>query len=492
MITVLFVDDEPALLDVSRIYLERSGELKVDTCCSAGEALELMNERSYDAIVCDYEMPGMDGIAFLRHLRLVGDTTPFIIFTGRGREHVVIDALNSGADFYLQKGGDPRSQFTELIHKIKQAVIRKKAEISLQITRYSVERATEQIFWLDTRGRFIYANEAACTTLGYGSDELLLLTMADIDRKMDREAWSLLVEELRQKKESMRSSRHTRKDGTEFPVEITFNYFESQGRGVIFAYSRDIHTWAESCGVSVEIRERCREITGLMPGPFMILTSDGRVEFSNRAALSLLGYSEEGLATGLYLQDITEPAELPMMMEILARAVKGEIAPPAPTAFIHKNGSRLPVLISVLPQSDSQNVLVGIFITPQKEGRLDRYRILFEESLEGMMLVSDRIVECNREACEILGYPKDELRGRTILHLSPPYQPDGTESSIALFEHLQSATSVNSQSFAWHFRRWDGSLCRVRMTLKPIYIGERKFMLANIVAGEKTQAGPKT
>lgn len=215
------MDDEPALLDVSRIYLERSGELKVDTCSSAGDALELMNERPYDAIVCDYEMPGMDGIAFLKHLRLVGDTTPFIIFTGKGREHVVIEALNSGADFYLQKGGDPKSQFTELVHKIKQAVKRKKAEISLQMTRYSVERASEQIFWLDTKGRIIYANEAACGALGYDSEEIMLLALSDIDQKVDREGWGTLIKELRQRNELTRSTVYSRKDGSEFPVEIT-------------------------------------------------------------------------------------------------------------------------------------------------------------------------------------------------------------------------------------------------------------------------------
>ena len=42
---------------------------------------------------------------------------PFIIFTGKGREEVVIEAINSGADSYLQKGGDPRMQFGELGQK---------------------------------------------------------------------------------------------------------------------------------------------------------------------------------------------------------------------------------------------------------------------------------------------------------------------------------------------------------------------------------------
>ena len=67
-------------------------------------------------------MPEMDGIEFLKIVRGRGDKTPFIIFTGKWREEVVIEALNSGADFYLQKGGEPKSQFAELSNKIQHAV----------------------------------------------------------------------------------------------------------------------------------------------------------------------------------------------------------------------------------------------------------------------------------------------------------------------------------------------------------------------------------
>ena len=480
MITVLFVDDEPALLDVSRIYLERSGELKVDTCNSAREALKFLKERSYDAIVCDYEMPGMDGIAFLKHLRRVGDTTPFIVFTGKGREHIVIEALNSGADFYLQKGGDPRSQFTELIHNIKQAVTREKAELSLQITKYSVERASEQIFWLDTKGRFIYANEAACTALGYTPEELLLLTLPDIDLEMDHEKWNTFLETLRVKKELAINTRHKRKDGSQFSAEISSNYFESQGKGVIFSYSRDISTWTESQGVSVEIRQRCREITDMMPGPFMILTQDGKVEFSNLAALSILGYTSDHLTTGLTLPEIAEPVELSRIQDILTRAARGEAVTSMKTALLHRNGSRIPVSISIMPQNESNNVLIGIFISLVKEESQDRYKILFEEACEGMLLISNRIVECNKKACEILGYKEEEIGGHTLLDISPPYQPDGKESSIAMFEYLHAVASGKPQLFTWNFSNKNGDISSIEIFLKLIFIGERKFILASL------------
>jgi len=132
VISVLCVDDEPSLLTITRKILERSGNLVVTTATSAAEAIQLLSSGSYDAIVSDYMMPEMDGIAFLKHIRAAGDRTPFIIFSGKGREEVVIEALNSGADFYLQKGGDPKAQFAELANKITYAVGRRRAEIALE------------------------------------------------------------------------------------------------------------------------------------------------------------------------------------------------------------------------------------------------------------------------------------------------------------------------------------------------------------------------
>ncbi len=131
MISVLLVDDEPVILDIARAFLERHGEFSVTTVLSAEEGLAMLNERGFDAVVSDYEMPVMNGLGFLRAIREKGDHIPFIIFTGRGREDVVIEALNAGADYYIQKGGDPRAQFTELAYKIRESV-RKKKEVQPQ------------------------------------------------------------------------------------------------------------------------------------------------------------------------------------------------------------------------------------------------------------------------------------------------------------------------------------------------------------------------
>jgi PAS domain S-box-containing protein len=177
MFRVLYVDDDPVLLEIGKLYLERDGQFSVDIIASAPAALDLIRSTPYDAIISDYQMPVMDGIGFLQKVRSSGDTTPFILFTGRGREEVVIQALNEGADFYLQKGGDPKPQFTELSHKIRQAVQRRKAEISIR----DHERREAEIlnflpdatFAIDTDGVVIAWNRAMEQMTGVAASSML-------------------------------------------------------------------------------------------------------------------------------------------------------------------------------------------------------------------------------------------------------------------------------------------------------------------------------
>jgi CheY-like chemotaxis protein len=132
MIAVLYVDDESTLLEVAKLYLDRTGEFSVTTAASGPDALELLKTKTFDAIISDYQMPGMDGIALLKKVREDNVQVPFIIFTGKGREEIAIEAYENGADFYLQKGGAPKPQFKELAQKITIAVGRRQAEEALR------------------------------------------------------------------------------------------------------------------------------------------------------------------------------------------------------------------------------------------------------------------------------------------------------------------------------------------------------------------------
>ena len=77
---------------------------------SGSEALGRIAAGHYDAVVADYQMPGMNGITLLKKVRETDTSLPFILFTGKGREEIVIEAINSGVDFYVQKGGGAEAQ----------------------------------------------------------------------------------------------------------------------------------------------------------------------------------------------------------------------------------------------------------------------------------------------------------------------------------------------------------------------------------------------
>lgn len=154
MTRILYIDDEPTLLTLTRLYLKEEADLDVDIADSAEEGLEKLKTENFDAIISDYDMPGIDGIELLKMVRDEKPSIPFIIFTGKGREEVVIDALNNGADFYLQKGGDPKPLFTELAHAVRHLIRRSKAEDSaIKNEKYwNTVRSTitEQLEMIDT------------------------------------------------------------------------------------------------------------------------------------------------------------------------------------------------------------------------------------------------------------------------------------------------------------------------------------------------------
>lgn len=122
-IRVLHVDDEPADLEITRIFLKRRAKTNfvIVSVLSAEEALDKLKSEHFDVVISDYRMPGMDGLEFLEAVRNDENLThiPFIIFTGKGGADVATVALNKGADRYIAKNGNPTQQCDELVHTIR-------------------------------------------------------------------------------------------------------------------------------------------------------------------------------------------------------------------------------------------------------------------------------------------------------------------------------------------------------------------------------------
>jgi CheY-like chemotaxis protein len=119
---VLLVDDDPLFLELSKTFLEVFHDITSDTVDSAREALQRLENDSYDVVISDYDMPVMDGITFLKTIRDKRINIPFILFTGVGRDELMHQAIENGANSFIEKIGDPRVQYSELSKRILQVV----------------------------------------------------------------------------------------------------------------------------------------------------------------------------------------------------------------------------------------------------------------------------------------------------------------------------------------------------------------------------------
>jgi PAS domain S-box-containing protein len=120
--SVLYIDSDPVLLDSGKRFLESETAMRVDIAQTTLEAQERLKNGSYDAIISDHTMPDIDSIQLLNTVREKFPKLPFIIFTGKDGEEIFIESISHGADDYIKKGEDPKSQFTELSHKVKRAI----------------------------------------------------------------------------------------------------------------------------------------------------------------------------------------------------------------------------------------------------------------------------------------------------------------------------------------------------------------------------------
>lgn len=110
-----------------------------------------------------------------------------------------------------------------------------------------------------------------------------------------------------------------------------------------------------------------------------------------------------------------------------------------------------------------------------------KYRTLFESANEGIMVMSDRIVECNDQVSRLLGYSKDELIDRRIVDFTSERQPQGDVSAEMISHRFELARQGKPQYFSWRSRRKDGTDIDVDVMLKSVEVGRRTFLLTTLL-----------
>jgi two-component system, cell cycle sensor histidine kinase and response regulator CckA len=165
------------------------------------------------------------------------------------------------------------------------------AEEQLHVTQFAVEKSADAVFLIGLDAGFLSVNEAACSSLGYTRDELLTMSVFDVDPAFPREHWSEHCAEMQAQSSVWIESFHRTKDGRLFPVELTANRVQFAGKVYHCAFVRDV-------------TERKKAEQSLLRTQFSIdrakeaifwIGRDGKLFYFNEAACHSLGYSQEEL-----------------------------------------------------------------------------------------------------------------------------------------------------------------------------------------------------
>jgi len=437
MYRIIYVDDEPDLLEVGKLFLEGEGTFTVDTSPSATEALERLKSLQYDAIVSDYQMPGMDGITFLKTLRAAGNTTPFIIFTGRGREEVVIEALNCGADFYLQKGGNPDPQFAELAHKIRHAISRRQADTALKKSerdyRHLIEHASDAIYVVQD-GFLRMINPRSVELSGYTEQELLNEPFITFVHPEDRD---MLCERFRDRIggkaiPSRYIFRVCRKDGSIRWVELSAVLITWDEHPATLNFLTDITDRKLAEDALKASEERYHQFFKTTLDSVFITTPEGRYIDFNDSLMEKLGCrSREETFSIDVASTYAHPEERAAFLQRVER--EGYIKE-HPIQFRRRNGTVFDTLISIVPLKNpdgSIKAFIGTIrdITDSKriedalKASEERYRRIFE-SFEDLYYQTDTnglITILSPSLKRLTGWTAEELIGKpvTTIYVKP-------------------------------------------------------------------------
>ncbi len=406
--------------------------LNIDTATGVDEAYTKLATKDYDVIVSDYEMPKKSGLDFLKALREKGNKIPFILFTGKGREEIAIQALNLGADRYLNKQGNAETVYKELTISIHQLHEKAHAQRLLleseERLRLFIENAPDAIFISDIQGKLLDINKQTEELVGYQKGELFGKNMLDLVISSDGKATDQtanLAQDYSRRKIGPIEYTVKRKDGSSVIVEVsTFPIKRGEDIEVI-GIARDV-TQRKNAEVELEAKyEALERVAKSLDSGLAIIGRDYRVVWAN----SILQAIGSGIDCNKRCYQIFNKLNSVCPDCGVKKVFEGNSVLDV-HEFFTKSG--IWVELRVTPLKDKNGNIIGALelgvpITERKKAQEalreseERYAKLSSAAFEGILISRDGIViDANAQFLQAHQYELSEIVGKGAEMLVDP------------------------------------------------------------------------
>jgi PAS domain S-box-containing protein len=387
------------------------------------------------------------------------------------------------------RGGD--GQIIGVAMLARDVTERKKTEEALRRTQFTVDKSGDSVLWFTPNGKVIYANNEACHRRGYAREEMLSLTVFDINVDADHGLWKTMAATIRQHGSFSREFNHCCKDGTLFPVEATLDRFEFGGDEIFVANVRDITERKEAETELLRLEGELYSALNTLPDTMFEVDSGGLIHDYHSPQTDILYVPPEEFI-GKTVEEVLPENASKAIMGAMSKVVNTQERGYATYSIEMPDGIHWYEL-SIAPKGKpDSNRLVALVrdITERKatEETLrvseERYRTLFEASRDALMTLASpswRFTSCNSMTLEMFG-AKDESEFTSVSpwDLSPQLQPDGRASADKAREMIDKALRDGSYLFEWTHRRLGGEEFPATVLLTSMEFGGETVVQATV------------
>ena len=255
--------------------------------------------------------------------------------------------------------------------------VKKKTDEELRLLKISTDNSSDQVFWLDFSGNFLYVNDTTCRDYGYTHEEFSSMKIFDLNPDLTREIWEMSVSDLRERKNQFITTQHRRRDGSIMDVEIVAVYVNQDHREYSFAYVRDITerkqtadklkaAYEQVTAAEEELREQYEELASgekkireseekyrslvdLSPVG-VVVHREGRIIYANPEAVRLSGAATAEDIIGRDLLAFIHPDDIAMAREDFRQLhEEGRIIPLKEERLRRISGDPFTVEITAIP-----------------------------------------------------------------------------------------------------------------------------------------------
>ncbi len=360
---------------------------------------------------------------------------------------------------------------------------RKITEERLNFTQAVVDRVVDCIFWLDRYARIIYVNEAACRTTGYSRDELLSMTVFDIDPTLTKEGWESHWKQKKACGSLLTESYHRSKDGRVYPVEISGSYLAYGNREYNCTFVRDI-------------TERRKVDQQLLLTQFTVdkaaaiilwIGEDARILYANDEACRSTGYAREEILD--LALPVIDPSFAPPVWNDHWNDVKERGTIVFESFQKRKDGSLYPVEIKGnYMEYGSIGYICSIAFDITERKKTDELLRMTSFSMDQSAIpafwldMDGNALRVNKAALVSLGYTEEEMLGKNARTWDEDFPHDLWDGHI--FPKLKARHSLTMESKC---KRKNGSKFPVELNLNYMtYAGnEYVFVFAHNISERK-------